>query len=80
MNETLTIQATINGRPRTIEVEVNHRPRTRGKSKYGLGRIFKVLLDLITVWFLLVIPATYGIGVSAGLPLALLLASRKAAA
>ena len=24
MNETLTIQATINGRPRTIEVEVNH--------------------------------------------------------
>jgi hypothetical protein len=31
-------------------------------------------------WFLLVIPATYGIGVSAGLPLALLLASRKAAA
>jgi len=27
-------------------------------------------------WFLLVIPATYGIGVSAGLPLALLLTTR----
>ncbi len=33
------------------EVEVNHRPRQWGKSKYGLERIFKVILDLMTVKF-----------------------------
>src|SRR5205085_9115709 len=37
---------------RTIEIDVNHRPRTAGQSKYGLGRTFKVLLDLFTVWFM----------------------------
>ncbi len=35
------------------EVKVNHRARTAGKSKYGLGRTPRVLLDLITVKFLL---------------------------
>ena len=35
------------------EVKVNHRPRRAGKSKYGLGRTPRVLLDLITVKFLL---------------------------
>jgi glycosyltransferase involved in cell wall biosynthesis len=34
------------------EIEVNHRPRQFGTSKYGLGRTFKVLLDLLTVKFL----------------------------
>ena len=34
------------------EIEVNHRPRRFGTSKYGLGRTFKVLLDLLTVKFL----------------------------
>jgi glycosyltransferase involved in cell wall biosynthesis len=34
------------------EVPVNHRPRTRGRSKYGLGRTARVLLDLLTVKFL----------------------------
>jgi glycosyltransferase involved in cell wall biosynthesis len=34
------------------EVPVNHRPRTRGRSKYGLGRTVRVLLDLFTVKFL----------------------------
>lgn len=34
------------------EVVVNHRPRTAGQAKYGLGRTFKVVLDLITVKFL----------------------------
>jgi glycosyltransferase involved in cell wall biosynthesis len=38
---------------RLAEVPVNHRPRTRGKSKYGLGRTIRVLLDLFTVKFLL---------------------------
>ncbi|MET0552861.1 MAG: glycosyltransferase family 2 protein [Vicinamibacteria bacterium] len=35
------------------EMEVNHRPRTRGHSKYGIGRTLRVLLDLFTVKFLL---------------------------
>jgi glycosyltransferase involved in cell wall biosynthesis len=34
------------------EIVVNHRPRTVGVAKYGLGRTWKVLLDLITVNFL----------------------------
>jgi glycosyltransferase involved in cell wall biosynthesis len=35
------------------EVPVNHRPRTRGSSKYGIGRTVRVLLDLFTVKFLI---------------------------
>jgi glycosyltransferase involved in cell wall biosynthesis len=35
------------------ELEVSHRPRTRGRSKYGLGRTLRVLIDLFTVKFLL---------------------------
>ena len=34
------------------EVVVNHKPRVHGKSKYGMIRIFKVLLDLITIKYL----------------------------
>jgi glycosyltransferase involved in cell wall biosynthesis len=34
------------------ELPVNHRPRSRGSSKYGLGRTARVLLDLFTVKFL----------------------------
>ena len=34
------------------EIPVNHRPRMRGRSKYGLGRTPRVLLDLVTVKFL----------------------------
>ena len=34
------------------EIAVNHRPRTGGKSKYGLSRILRVILDLINVKFL----------------------------
>jgi len=33
------------------EVEVNHHPRTRGHSKYGLGRGIKVIIDLLTLKF-----------------------------
>ncbi len=33
------------------EVPVNHRPRRHGKSKYGLSRVMRVILDLITVKF-----------------------------
>ncbi len=35
------------------EMVVNHRPRTAGSTKYGLARTWKVILDLITVKFLL---------------------------
>ena len=34
------------------EMPVHHRPRTRGHSKYGLGRTVRVLLDLFTIKFL----------------------------
>ncbi len=37
---------------RLVELPVNHRPRTRGSSKYGIGRTTRVLLDLFTVKFL----------------------------
>ncbi len=38
---------------RIQEVVVNHRPRTAGTSKYGLSRTIRVVLDLLTVKFLL---------------------------
>jgi len=34
------------------EVPVNHRARQFGSSKYGISRTVRVMLDLITVWFL----------------------------
>lgn len=37
---------------RVTEMVVTHHPRVAGKSKYGLNRVFKVLLDLLTVTFL----------------------------
>ena len=38
---------------RIQEVVVNHRPRVAGASKYGLSRTIRVVLDLLTVKFLL---------------------------
>ena len=37
---------------RIVERVVNHRPRIHGKSKYGLWRTVKIVLDLMTVTFL----------------------------
>ena len=37
----------------TAEVVVTHHPRVAGVSKYGIGRTFRVILDLFTVKFLL---------------------------
>jgi len=37
---------------RVAEVETIHHPRMHGKSKYGISRTIKVVLDLITVKFL----------------------------
>ncbi|MGQ9699296.1 MAG: glycosyltransferase family 2 protein [Armatimonadota bacterium] len=35
------------------EIPVNHFPRTRGRSKYGLSRAVRVMLDMLTVKFLM---------------------------
>ena len=35
------------------EIKVRHHPRTRGKSKYGISRTIRVILDLITIKFLM---------------------------
>jgi hypothetical protein len=36
---------------RISEEVVNHRPRVAGKTKYGISRTFRVLLDLLAVHF-----------------------------
>jgi glycosyltransferase involved in cell wall biosynthesis len=38
---------------RIVELPVNHHPRRYGRTKYGLGRTLKVVLDLFTVKFLI---------------------------
>ena len=38
---------------RITEMPVRHHPRRHGQTKYGLSRTFKVLLDLLTVKFLM---------------------------
>jgi hypothetical protein len=35
------------------EMPVNHRPRAHGRSNYGISRTIRVILDLLTVKFLL---------------------------
>jgi glycosyltransferase involved in cell wall biosynthesis len=62
---------------RIAEIPVDHHPRRFGKSKYGLGRIWRVVLDIITVklitgsasrpalWFGLPGFAGFGLGVIA---------------
>ena len=51
MHRFLPAYAAIEG-GKILEMPVRHHPRRHGRSKYGLGRTFKVLLDLITVKFL----------------------------
>ncbi len=36
---------------RTAEMEVGHHPRAKGESKYGIGRLPKVLLDLFMMYY-----------------------------
>ena len=61
------------------ELEVGHRPRAAGRSKYGLARTFKVLLDLLTVKFMgdFITKPIYLFG---GISMALLAASAMMAA
>lgn len=51
MHRFVPIYAAWNG-ARVTELAVTHHPRLHGKSKYGLERVFKVLLDLMVVKFL----------------------------
>jgi glycosyltransferase involved in cell wall biosynthesis len=46
-----TWMVTVTAPERIREEEVSHFPRVHGKSKYGLSRVFKVLLDLLAVVF-----------------------------
>ncbi len=47
----LPVLANIEG-ARIKEIQVNHRIRQYGSSKYGIDRTFRVLMDLLTVWFM----------------------------
>ena len=47
----LPVLANIEG-ARITELKVNHRSRQFGNSKYGIDRTFRVLMDLLTVWFM----------------------------
>lgn len=51
MHRFVPIYAAWNG-ARVTELAVTHHARLHGKSKYGLERVFKVLLDLLVVKFL----------------------------
>jgi glycosyltransferase involved in cell wall biosynthesis len=37
---------------RCREVETRHRPRVFGRTKYGIDRTLRVILDLLTVWYM----------------------------
>lgn len=45
--------AGVTGPSRIGEIEVNHRARQFGASKYGLSRTFRVIVDLLAVFFFL---------------------------
>jgi glycosyltransferase involved in cell wall biosynthesis len=51
MHRFVPIYAAWNG-ARVTEIPVQHHPRVHGQSKYGLERVFKVVLDLLVVKFL----------------------------
>ena len=38
---------------RVAEVPIRNQPRAAGGSHYGLGRTFRVMFDILTIWFLL---------------------------
>ncbi len=48
MHRFIPAMASIAG-PRLVEIKVKHHARQFGESKYGLSRIYKVLLDLLTI-------------------------------
>jgi hypothetical protein len=57
---------------KVLEVPVHHHPRTRGKSKYGIDRTVRVVLDLLWIKFLMrflhrPMHAFGGLGIALGL-------------
>lgn len=64
--------ATVTSPSRMAEVPVSHHARTAGESKYGISRTFRVLVDLLAVYFFLNFGArpghffgTVGLGIGA---------------
>lgn len=51
MHRFIPVMASLIG-GRIVEMPVRHHPRRFGKSKYGIGRTVRVVLDLLTVLFL----------------------------
>ncbi|MBL8891699.1 MAG: glycosyltransferase [Planctomycetaceae bacterium] len=51
MHRFIPILAHLRG-ARCCEVVTHHRPRIHGKTKYGLDRTLRVVLDLMTVWYM----------------------------
>jgi hypothetical protein len=51
MHRFIPVMASLVG-ARIVEMPVRHHPRRFGKSKYGIGRTLRVVLDLVTVLFL----------------------------
>jgi glycosyltransferase involved in cell wall biosynthesis len=76
MHRFIPAMASIAG-PRIAEIKVRHHARQFGKSKYGLSRVYKVLLDLLVIktvasftsrpllWFAMLSLPALGIGVVA---------------
>ena len=46
------LASTVTSVDRIVEIPVEHHPRIYGKSKYGISRTFKVISDLVFIWFL----------------------------
>lgn len=51
MHRFIPILAHLQG-ARCCEVVTHHRPRIHGQTKYGINRTFRVVLDLLTVWYM----------------------------
>jgi len=46
------LASTVTSTDKIVELPVRHHPRIYGKSKYGISRTFKVISDLLFIWFL----------------------------
>ncbi|WP_457568011.1 glycosyltransferase family 2 protein [Desulfurobacterium sp.] len=46
------VVSTVTSPDKIIEIPVKHHPRKYGRSKYGISRTFKVIVDLFYVWFM----------------------------
>jgi glycosyltransferase involved in cell wall biosynthesis len=51
MHRFIPALTSMNGYDKILEVDVSHHPRTKGKTKYGWGRLMKGLLDVAFIKF-----------------------------